>query len=558
MKKFGIISSVLLMFPAILVAQTIIGTQHNLSVTGPGTVTATSESEICVFCHTPHSSKPSSPLWNKSDIGTTYTLYNSSTTNATIGQPDGSAVLCLSCHDGTIALGNVISRTVDIDFSGGVTTMPIGNTNLSTDLSDDHPISFVYSSALAASDGQLRDPASITVPVTLENSKVQCVSCHDPHNNAYTDFLVASTQNSDLCVSCHDRNYWTTAIHRTSASTWNGSGTDPWFHTPYTTVSDNACENCHNPHNSVGNVRLLKYDIEENNCLDCHNANVAAKNIETQVSKTYNHNVYTYFQVHDANETTLSNNLHVECEDCHNPHAARNSPAVAPNVNGFIEGTRGINQAGAPVAAIQYQYELCYRCHADSPSKPIGSITRQIEQSNTRFEFDNGNPSYHPVADIGVNPNVPSLIAPLTISSIIYCTDCHASDGAGSPAGPHGSIYPQIMKYQYETADWTPESASSYELCYSCHSRSSILNDDSFKEHDVHVRGDDIPCSSCHDAHGISSSQGNIINNSHLINFDLSIVSPDNMGRLRFEDQGTFKGRCYLNCHGKKHEPRSY
>ena len=43
-----------------------------------------------------------------------YKLYGSSTTQATIGQPDGSSILCLSCHDGTISLGNVMSRLMDI------------------------------------------------------------------------------------------------------------------------------------------------------------------------------------------------------------------------------------------------------------------------------------------------------------------------------------------------------------------------------------------------------------------------------------------------------------
>ncbi|MDH3716197.1 MAG: hypothetical protein OET44_20395, partial [Gammaproteobacteria bacterium] len=52
-------------------------TAHNLSVTGPGSVTATAEDEVCVFCHTPHgaSSFPGSPLWNRQLSGQTYTVY---------------------------------------------------------------------------------------------------------------------------------------------------------------------------------------------------------------------------------------------------------------------------------------------------------------------------------------------------------------------------------------------------------------------------------------------------------------------------------------------------
>ena len=205
----------------VIYGQSVVGSLHNLSTTSPGAIQATSESEVCIFCHTPHSSRPVAPLWNKTDPGITYTLYNSSTLHANLGQPDGSAILCLSCHDGTIALGNVVSRSTDITFTGGITIMPSGNSNLTTDLSDDHPISFSYTSSLASADGQLKDPSAISMPVQLENGKVQCTSCHDPHKNTFNKFLVASTQFSDICFKCHDRDYWSASTHSTSNSNWN-------------------------------------------------------------------------------------------------------------------------------------------------------------------------------------------------------------------------------------------------------------------------------------------------------------------------------------------------
>ena len=554
--------TILFLVPVWLFSQSIVNTVHNLSVTGPGTIKALSESEICIFCHTPHNSSPSGPLWNRNDPGLNFTLYNSSTTQATIGQPDGASLLCLSCHDGTIALGSVLSRPAIIDFSSGIITMPVGNTNLTTDLANDHPVSFVYNSALAAADGELVDPVNLQWPIKLENGKLQCTACHDPHKNIYTDFLVATTQYSDLCTECHEKDYWISTSHRNSTAVWNGSGNDPWFHTPYTTVSENACENCHNPHNAGLEQRLLNYLAEENNCLDCHNGNVASEDIKVQLNKPYNHNVYNYNLTHDASENALVLTKHVECEDCHNPHAARDLTASAPNVQGFNVGTIGINLSGSDVDPVQYEYEICFRCHADSPDKPASPTSRQIEQNNVRFEFDLGNPSFHPIAGPGTNPDCPSLIAPLTESSMIYCTDCHASDGVSSPAGPHGSTYPQILKFNYTTADYTPESYQAYELCYQCHDRNTIISSEpnSFqsKVHNKHIVGEDTPCNACHDPHGISGSQGNSTNNTHLINFDVSIVSPIQMNNLKFEDQGSFKGRCYLRCHGKGHNPKSY
>ena len=110
----------------------------------------------------------------------------------------------------------------------------------------------------------------------------------------------------------------------------------------------------------------------------------------------------------------------------------------------------------------------------------------------------------------------------------------------------------------YVTTDNTPESPSAYALCYNCHSRDSILNDESFGEHDKHIRGEDTPCSVCHDAHGVSAVQGNPKNNSHLINFDTGVVQPNSQGILRFDDQGRYSGSCDLMCHGKDHQSEAY
>src|SRR5262249_42267033 len=128
-----------LLFPCPARADTVLASKHDLSASGPGTVRATAESEVCLFCHTPHRGTGEQPLWNHSMSKATYTPYSSSTARATIGQPTGASKLCLSCHDGTVALGMVQSRSLPIPMRNQVTTMPAGRSNLGTDLSDDHP-----------------------------------------------------------------------------------------------------------------------------------------------------------------------------------------------------------------------------------------------------------------------------------------------------------------------------------------------------------------------------------------------------------------------------------
>jgi len=537
-------------------------TKHNLSLSGPGTLKAAAEDQICIFCHTPHNSAPSGPLWNRSTPGGSYTPYTSSTTLGNPGQPTGASLMCLSCHDGTIALGDVLTRATPITMSGGVTTMPAGTSRLGTDLSDDHPVSFVYSASLAAARGELVNPATLTGRVRLDASgQLQCTACHDPHDDTNGKFLVMANQASALCQTCHVKNYWSTSDHRNSNATWNGAGANPWPHTSGTTVSANACENCHRPHTATGKMRLLNALTEEGNCYSCHNGNVAPKNIQTEFTGKFSiHPVATTTGVHDPAETAVVQSRHVECVDCHNPHAARAGAGTPP---GPLAGVRGIAIGGGTVNPVTSEYQICFRCHGDSTGKPAPRTTRQIAQTNTRLEFDTANPSYHPVAGVGRNPNVPSLIAPLTTASTIKCTDCHnnnAGPGAGGigPNGPHGSTFTPLLERQYVTADNTSESSANYALCYKCHSRTSILNDQSFGKHDKHIRGEGAPCNACHDPHGVSATQGDSINNSKLINFDLSIVRANSSSQLRFESQGTFRGRCYLSCHGKDHSPESY
>ena len=205
---------------------------------------------------------------------------------------------------------------------------------------------------------------------------------------------------------------------------------------------------------------------------------------------------------------------------------------------------------------------MCFKCHADNLSNlQRPDVIRQIVQNNTRLEFQPSNPSFHPVIRPRFNNEVVSLIPPLRVGAVIRCTSCHNSDLAGSggtpaPSGPHGSIYSPILIDNYATADYTMESVRAYALCYRCHDRQSILNDRSFPLHRRHIVQARSPCSACHDAHGISRTQGTSRNHSNLINFDLSIVRPATGGlasRIEYEDTGPRQGNCTLTCHGVVH-----
>lgn len=201
-------------------AGTIVGSKHDFSTSG------WTGQEICVACHTPHNSDTNvtdAPLWNHTVTQAVYTLYtNPGTLDATTSQPTGVSKLCLSCHDGTIAIDSIVNSP--LVSPGPADTFITGDFNLGTGLNNDHPISFAYNAALATADGALHDPTSTETTIGTggdsktdfisevmlfgaNNDQVECATCHDVHNK-FTDggkLLRISSAGSKLCLTCHNK-----------------------------------------------------------------------------------------------------------------------------------------------------------------------------------------------------------------------------------------------------------------------------------------------------------------------------------------------------------------
>lgn len=187
-------------------AQGIANSAHDFSGDGWNT-----SGEMCIVCHTPHNADTivaDAPLWNHEVTAVAaFTVYTGpGTLDATVGQPSGVSKLCLSCHDGTVAVDNF----------GGTTTGTItigGGALVGTDLSNDHPISLTYDAALATTDGGLFDPTAansglggtITADLLFSNS-LECGSCHDVHDTAGNTMLLrVDNAGSALCMTCHNK-----------------------------------------------------------------------------------------------------------------------------------------------------------------------------------------------------------------------------------------------------------------------------------------------------------------------------------------------------------------
>jgi predicted CXXCH cytochrome family protein len=189
---------------------------HDLNVYVPAI--AMPNARVCVACHTPHNANTAvAPLWNHDASAGGHTPYDSGTIDATdLGAPTGISLMCLSCHDGSAALDSFGAGTRTDNTPGTVTLT--GTALLDIDLTNDHPVSFTYDTALAGVDPQLHDPSATTSGLGgnidtdmlfgLGNDQMECSSCHDVHNGpsvVEAPLLIKSNASSGLCFTCHDK-----------------------------------------------------------------------------------------------------------------------------------------------------------------------------------------------------------------------------------------------------------------------------------------------------------------------------------------------------------------
>lgn len=187
----------------------------------------------CVYCHIPPEQAGVEPSdfggidgWNRYVPALSrYQLYDSPTLNNKTHGPNPISLLCLSCHDGTMAVDMVVFKPATFDPStdnamhmrinpadniescgkchNGQVAHDISVKMLGTDLRNDHPISMRYA-GLSYSDEDFRppdNPNGFNNGVKLYNGNVECMSCHNVHDPSKELLLRANAE--VLCFTCH-------------------------------------------------------------------------------------------------------------------------------------------------------------------------------------------------------------------------------------------------------------------------------------------------------------------------------------------------------------------
>jgi len=589
---------------------------HNLTAASGASVYSQG-SLGCTFCHAPHSGLGGvTPLWNQKLSTKTYTAYTSTTysqqgnTQPTLGI---TSSLCLSCHDGTVGVGQSAAY-------GQLPTVGAMNSvdSFGTTLTGSHPFSLVLPikdapnlAASLVSQGKTADP---TGAVKLINGNIECTSCHNPHvqgtDRIAQNFLVRDSSNAQMCLACHDPNRvvqgrvnpltgFTGSIHQTATNQVSSDG----HIGPYTTVGANACTSCHMSHDAVAPARLLRpatpaapgNDSVTQDCITCHNGGTylspVPMNIMAEVAKT-GHPLPSGNNYHDAAEAALvNNNRHATCVDCHNPHAANQTlqftaaPPLRPAQTG-VTGISALDSVTVLTPAIN-QYENCLRCHGTSTGKkrlivygyaPMRVVSAP-DSLNVIPEFASTAMSSHPVTHDRTSPlTQPSLLlnqlnqngtaSARVMGTRIYCTDCHNSDdnrefGGTGPNGPHGSVNSHILERNYQFSQAAVPGGvvtnlfpnpdltftGPYAMCGKCHDLAKVVANTSFAQHSLHVSQYGFSCSVCHTAHGMGATSPNITGE-RLVNFDANVVVENNGAPIAY-NHGS--GTCTLMCHSVAH-----
>jgi hypothetical protein len=505
--------------------------KHNLSVNGPGDVKAyfpatngnpnAKQNQICVFCHTPHGASRdvnasgvqvggggcrqisgtttcvnangeatggggALALWNRKLSTATYTTYTSPSLAAAaildpsftgdaklaspLGQPGGSSKLCLSCHDGTLAIGNVnvmwgrgtsdsqwqqiMLGTEGYDpntyldgkmpYGGygsvsGVSGVTTGNTrNLGIDLRNDHPISVSYTKELAERNGELRQlTAGYLNPKDDQKSEADSI---------YSLGAIVGKRGSGYRPMA--------PLESTGPAGAN--------------LGQIQCAACHDPHlretdKTVGNQKFLRLNrfqegvpdknfnfVGDISCVACHDKNFATTPLANRTNagtwaysvhanplvksgSSNNGNPYTYatekakqYEFPTVEVDGAATNLPMwkaSCLNCHDTHTVQGARWL------LREGTDSLTtpKTGGNSAL----EETCYQCHSAIGTSAISTVLTPVADIKSDFALTKHMP-------ITLTEQQGNVAAPNSPSAEVHSIGGNFASGGGS--GPTESV----------------------------------------------------------------------------------------------------------------------
>jgi predicted CXXCH cytochrome family protein len=178
------------------VTRGVLGGKHDFGGTGE------SPGDACRACHVPHiqAVRPSTQPTTRPTTRPTLDFFRIPGQRRVFvpGRytPGPTSLACLGCHDGTVATSTITGAHVMLAGVRGGFQPPEGF------VWRDHPIGIPYPSYRR--DYRPESYVTKTGKIRLPEGRIECISCHDPHNEAgVKGLLVMSNRRSALCLTCH-------------------------------------------------------------------------------------------------------------------------------------------------------------------------------------------------------------------------------------------------------------------------------------------------------------------------------------------------------------------
>jgi predicted CXXCH cytochrome family protein len=261
----------------------IANSKHNMNVVfGPNTI---QDNQICLPCHSPHARQEEGMeyLWNHEMPNTAYKLYKSTYTGL-----DEASKMCLSCHDGTVAVDSYFStlgaQTAGETLHQGTHILGQGddkNGNSTAgfvvgggtgDLSHDHPVGVAYPGLSPtgvwdkATAGRFKDPGQFMTVTSRTGTTLSAVKQSAGYISADQTGAPAGGYNYTSYIKGVDAN----GVSIGSANPVGGGAiTLEKVSSTDTVGTIIGCVACHTPHTSTYNFLRIP-NTNSQLCLTCH------------------------------------------------------------------------------------------------------------------------------------------------------------------------------------------------------------------------------------------------------------------------------------------------
>ena len=353
-------------------------------------------------------------------------------------------IMCLSCHDGSLADDREAFLNMK-HFS--------------------HPIDITV-------------PSDFKIPskFPLRNGKLYCGTCHTPHSSAGSQkkldftFMREANSNSNMCIDCHRENAAHGMNHPVLKDTEGSISSEEavLLRNLGAKVGSNGevvCESCHSAHEGKAKNALIASVRNSQLCSICHQQEVNSD----QLPNPRNHRIHVSIPDYMSPAPMISkrlNNGRLECLTCHKVHKESNEKLTVLPPEQLCSSC---HTPESPVIHSPHNqdHQGCIMCHTPHRAKTDEFLFKVVPASGKYCkDYDISSKVCISCHNGGV---AKVTVGPLSHSHKGECTACH-DPHVWDPEHPDRPVSSRARGNRFNSFLKMP----SPQLCITCHGKRSV------------------------------------------------------------------------------------